>query len=91
MFALYIERLSVGRELLVVWEDGKVIRAPRGREHSPEFWNGKVRLTPMGRAVLEGAADHVRINGIDRWLGGVHLTGTEAKYRWNELLHRLDG
>ncbi len=25
-------------------------------------------------AVLEGRADHVTLNGIDRWIGGVHLT-----------------
>jgi len=44
----------------------------------------------VGRAVLEGTADHVRINGIDRWLGGVHLSGTEIRYRWDESAHRLE-
>ncbi len=33
-----------------------------------------VRVTDAGRAVLEGNADHVELNGIDRWMGGVHLT-----------------
>ena len=33
------------------------------------------RLTDDGRAVLAGRADHVDLNGVDRWLGGVHLTG----------------
>lgn len=33
-----------------------------------------VRLTEAGRAVLDGRADHVTLNGIDRWMGGVHLT-----------------
>jgi hypothetical protein len=80
-FALYVERLSAGREPLLLLEDGQIVRAPRGRGHAPEFWECKVMLTPMGRAVLEGAADHVRINGIDRWLGGVHLSGTETRYR----------
>jgi hypothetical protein len=32
-------------------------------------------LTPAGRAALAGAHDHVLASGIDRWLGGVHLTG----------------
>ena len=34
----------------------------------------KLRLTEMGARVLAGDADHVDLNGIDRWLGGVHLT-----------------
>jgi hypothetical protein len=45
----------------------------------------------MGTAVLEGKADQVRSNGIDRWLGGVHLSGTEAEYRWDEHAQRLIG
>ncbi|HSP73235.1 MAG TPA: hypothetical protein VLN26_12745, partial [Gaiellaceae bacterium] len=33
-----------------------------------------VTLTDAGRAVLAGAADAVELRGIDRWLGGTHLT-----------------
>ena len=43
-----------------------------------------VRLTPTGEQVLAGEADHVRLNGIDRWIGGVHLAGREAQWRWDE-------
>lgn len=88
-FALYLERLSTGREPLVLWEDGRTVRAPRGRGHSPEFWKGKVTLTSLVSDVLEGAADQVTVNGIDRWLGGVHLLGSEARYRWDERAQRL--
>ncbi len=89
-FALYLERLSTGRETLVLWEDGQIIKAPRGRGHSPDFWKSKVMLTPVGTAVLDGEGDQVQINGIDRWLGGVHLSGTEAKYRWDDSARRLE-
>ena len=41
-------------------------------------------LTPAGRRVLAGADDHVRLNGIDRWVGGVHLVGDDAHWRWDE-------
>lgn len=34
----------------------------------------KVELTPFGEAVLAGEANHVLENGIDDWIGGVHLT-----------------
>jgi len=44
----------------------------------------RVELTDAGRRVLAGADDHVRLNGIDRWVGGVHLAGDDAEWRWNE-------
>lgn len=31
-------------------------------------------LTPAGQRVLAGEADARQLNGLDRWLGGVHLT-----------------
>jgi hypothetical protein len=34
-----------------------------------------VAPTDAGRVVLAGEADHVTLNGIDRWIGGVHLEG----------------
>ena len=38
-------------------------------------------LTPLGWAVLQGHADHVAINGVDRWIGGVHLQGHGPLWR----------
>ena len=35
--------------------------------------NSHMRLTRAGLRVMEGRADHVELNGIDRWMGGVHL------------------
>ena len=35
----------------------------------------RLRLTDTGPRVLAGEADHVTLNGIDRWIGGVHLRG----------------
>lgn len=32
-----------------------------------------VKLTETGKAVLAGEANHVELNGIDEWIGGVHL------------------
>ena len=37
------------------------------------FGKSQVEITPHGSAVLHNAADHILLNGIDRWLGGVHL------------------
>jgi hypothetical protein len=43
-----------------------------------------VALTEAGRRVLEGAADHVALNGVDRWIGGVRLVGRDVAWRWDE-------
>jgi hypothetical protein len=90
VFCLYMERLSDQPGPLVVREDGQVFKAPRDHENSTHFWQSKVKLTELGRAILDGKADQVKANGIDRWLGGVHLSGAEARYRWNEAARRLD-
>jgi hypothetical protein len=41
-----------------------------------------VRLTDTGWRVLAGQADQVVLNGIDRWIGGVHLHGDRVPWRW---------
>ncbi|MEW1844686.1 hypothetical protein AB0392_42660 [Nonomuraea angiospora] len=43
-----------------------------------------VRLTAAGARVLAGEEDHVRLNGVDRWIGGVRLRGREVRWRWDE-------
>jgi hypothetical protein len=44
----------------------------------------RVRLTAAGRRVLGGDADQVALNGVDRWIGGVHLAGPDRPWRWDE-------
>lgn len=46
-------------------------------------------LTATAHDVLEGRDDWVRIHGIERWLGGVHLHGREAQWRWDSERDRL--
>ena len=45
--------------------------------NDPEWWRDDdaapaLALTDDGARVLAGEADRVALNGIDRWLGGVH-------------------
>jgi hypothetical protein len=60
---------------------------------SAQMFLSSFEITELGHAVLEGEQDFVRRNGIDYWLGGVHLEGNEAAWRWDEdakeLLVRL--
>ena len=48
-----------------------------------------LRLTETGTSVLAGRADHVILNGIDRWIGGVHLQGRDVQWRWDEGMEAL--
>ena len=50
---------------------------------------GPVTNTDTGREVLEGRADHMALNGIDRWLGGVHLKGGKVAWRWDRASERI--
>jgi hypothetical protein len=43
-----------------------------------------LRLTGTGARVLAGEVDYVTLNGIDRWIGGVHLRGYDVRWRWND-------
>jgi hypothetical protein len=44
----------------------------------------ELRLTDVGRRVLDGQEDQVALNGVDRWIGGVHLVGHLVPWRWDE-------
>jgi hypothetical protein len=37
-----------------------------------------------GARVLAGEADQIALNGIDRWIGGVHLQGHHVPWRWDD-------
>ena len=55
---------------------------------------GSYELTDLGKQLLEGEADWIRAHGgLDTWLGGVHLTGPEAEWRWDgtHLVHNPAG
>jgi hypothetical protein len=56
---------------------------------TPQAALGEVTITETGRSVMEGRADHIERNGIDRWLGGVHLKGDQAEWRWDRRYARL--
>jgi hypothetical protein len=45
--------------------------------------------SPTGEAVLAGEVDALDVLGIDRWLGGVHVSGPAVPWRWDDRLGRL--
>jgi hypothetical protein len=44
-----------------------------------------VRATSEGHAVLAGELHAVTLRGVDRWHGGVHLLGPEARWAWDAV------
>jgi hypothetical protein len=57
-----------------------------------EGWlRGAITITDTGRGVLAGRQDKIEAFGIDRWLGGVHLQGDAASWRWDDARQRITG
>jgi hypothetical protein len=76
---------------------GVVGPAP-GDFNDPDWWRDDdsaplLALTDDGRDVLAGRADRILLNGLDRWLGGVHLQAApgEAVWRWDDETKALVG
>jgi hypothetical protein len=58
-----------------------ILAALESAPHPLLIGDGKLHVTDTGRDVMAARADHVALNGIDRWMGGVHLT-PERHWRW---------
>ena len=56
---------------------------PRRHSNLPLVLEDTVELTEDGRLALDSRGDRIRLCGIDRWLGGVHLTGHGPLWRWD--------
>ncbi|HET6764604.1 MAG TPA: hypothetical protein VFH27_13060 [Longimicrobiaceae bacterium] len=87
-FVAQLVDLAGGPHPLVAWADGTPITQA---DDNADVISRAVALTDAGRDVMHGRADRVRLNGIDRWLGGVHLDGDHARWRWDEAAGRITG
>jgi hypothetical protein len=45
-------------------------------------------LTDFGRELLDGHDDWINRNGIDKWIGGTHLT--DGRWRWNDATYTVE-
>lgn len=54
----------------------------RSRGMSDEAEGQLFELTDVGRQLRTARADHVALNGIDKWIGGVHLSPGNV-WRWD--------
>jgi hypothetical protein len=52
-------------------------------ESFADFRKLAVQLSAAGESVFHGLSDHITLNGINRWIGGVHLNGKAVPWRWD--------
>jgi hypothetical protein len=74
----YLRRLAGGSTPLVSFQSNG------NRDWREQiFMESELSLTDTGKAVLDGQRDWIELGGSDRWLGGIHLEGANARWRWD--------
>jgi hypothetical protein len=83
-FWFYLSNLCAGEKPFLTRGDGGTFALPAGDPYDLAFREQLLVLTDEGRKALSGQTDWITTNrGIDRWLGGVHLQGQDAAWRWD--------
>jgi DNA-binding transcriptional MerR regulator len=82
--------LGTGPDRLVETQDGDPLPPPPPLGDPRGFARLPLRLTSAGERVLDGQDDRVALLGLDRWLGGTHLTPATA-WRWDPAARLLTG
>ncbi|HKY30097.1 MAG TPA: hypothetical protein VJM12_19355, partial [Pyrinomonadaceae bacterium] len=84
-FWIAMSQLVDAREPLLKTSNGN----SNGNRSSDDMLKATFEMTATGAAVLNGDADFVDINGLDTWLGGVHLSGKSNIWRWDDQRKKL--
>ena len=79
LFWLYLGRMTESQPPLLRLSHGRPFRLPSLCGSSDEFSEQHILSTQVGEKVLGNELDWIEINGIDKWLGGVHLTSRAAE------------
>jgi DNA-binding transcriptional MerR regulator len=66
--------LGQGANRLLETDDGAPLPPPPPLGDGLQFARLQLRVTANGELVLAGAADRVELLGVDRWIGGTHVT-----------------
>jgi DNA-binding transcriptional MerR regulator len=77
-----LSALGQGKTRLLETDDGTPLPPPPPLSDSQLFAGLRLRLTATGEDALRGEADRVELLGIDRWIGGTHLTADNT-WRWD--------
>jgi hypothetical protein len=82
-------RSLAGLGPLVETTDGEPLPKPPPLGDVEVFMRLPIRLTREGERVLAGDVDRVELVGVDRWLGGTHVT-PQNLWRWNAGTRELE-
>jgi DNA-binding transcriptional MerR regulator len=77
-----LSALGQGTTRLLETEAGTPLPPPPPLGDSQLFARLQLRLTATGEQTLRGQADRVELLGIDRWIGGTHIT-PDNTWRWD--------
>ncbi|HEV7566607.1 MAG TPA: MerR family DNA-binding protein [Microbacteriaceae bacterium] len=83
-----LSALGQGTNRLLETDAGTPLPPPPPLSDNQLFARLQLRLTPTGERTLRGTADRVELLGIDRWIGGTHLTPNNI-WRWHPTNHKL--
>ena len=77
-----LSALGQGAARLLETDDGTPLPPPPPLGDGRHFAGLRLRLTATGERALRGEADRVELLGIDRWIGGTHIT-PDNTWRWD--------
>ena len=77
-----LSTLGQGTTRLLETGDGAPLPPPPPLSDGRQFARLQLRLTATGEHTLDGDADRVELLGIDRWIGGTHVT-PDNTWRWD--------
>jgi hypothetical protein len=83
-----LSALGQGTTRLLETEAGAPLPPPPPLGDSHPFARLQLRLTATGDQTLRGQADRVELLGIDRWIGGTHIT-PDNTWRWDPTGQQL--
>jgi DNA-binding transcriptional MerR regulator len=73
-----VAELGAGPNRLLETADGEPLPPAPPLGDAQRFVGAPIRLTATGERVLAGDANRVELLGIDRWVGGTHLSSSPA-------------
>jgi DNA-binding transcriptional MerR regulator len=83
-----LSALGQNTNRLVETDDGTPLPPPPPLSDSQLFARLQLRLTATGERTLRGEADRIELLGIDRWIGGTHIT-PDNTWRWHPITRKL--
>ena len=83
-----LSALGQGDERLLETEEGNPLPEAPPLSDGHEYAWLSLCVTEAGERVLAGEADRVELLGVDRWIGGSHVTA-ESGWRWDSAARQL--